>query len=118
MPYPVLSKPSAAPGISLLYITLGALMSIWSAVWYFWYPPARIGMVVLTGLFLTGLAFLVIGLGVGRIGREARHAELPPRDGAISPVVGAPATVPTTPSPPATNGPPLATVVETPRPMG
>src|SRR5205823_8454952 len=30
------------------------------------------------GFFLTGVTLLVIGLALGRIGRAARHAELPP----------------------------------------
>ena len=75
------SPPSSAPGTSLAYITVGAILSIWSAVWYYAFrPETRWGSAVCMGLFLTGVAFLVIGFGVGRIGREARHAELPPAE--------------------------------------
>jgi hypothetical protein len=79
----ILSKPSSAARTSLIYITVGALMDIWSAVWW-WYlrnhqPDAPAGVwYVCGGLFLTGLVLLAIGLMVGHIGRSARHAELPP----------------------------------------
>ena len=33
---PILSKPSSAAPTSLFYITLGALMTVWSAIWYFY----------------------------------------------------------------------------------
>jgi hypothetical protein len=79
----ILSKPSTAARTSLIYITVGALMDIWSAVWW-WYlrnhqPDAPAGVwYICGGLFLTGLVLLAIGLLVGHIGRSARHAELPP----------------------------------------
>ena len=31
---PILSKPSGAAPASLFYITLGALMTVWSGIWY------------------------------------------------------------------------------------
>ena len=31
---PILSKPSGAAPASILYITLGALMTVWSGIWY------------------------------------------------------------------------------------
>jgi hypothetical protein len=34
------------------------------------------------GFLVSGLAFLTIGLGLGRIGRAARQAELPPAEAA------------------------------------
>ncbi len=74
-------KSSSAPGFALFYITIGALMTIWSAVWYMMATPeSRVGQIICLGLFLTGLAFLVIGFGLGRIGRAAREAELDPED--------------------------------------
>jgi hypothetical protein len=82
---PLLSKPSSAARMSLMYITIGALILIWSCVWYVWLymnpPPGSFphsSYFICTGLVLTGLVLLVIGLALGRIGRAARHAELPP----------------------------------------
>jgi hypothetical protein len=85
------SPPSSAPGTSLAYITVGSILAIWSAVWYIAFrPETRWGFAICLGLFLTGVAFLVIGFGVGRIGREARHAELPPADDTARVVATAP----------------------------
>ncbi len=88
---PVLTKPSAAARMSLLYITVGALMIVWTAVTFAYYyqrPPSDDRLwYVLTGLMLTGVTLLVIGLALGRIGRAARHAELPPPE--VTPAVAA-----------------------------
>ena len=39
---PILSKPSSAAPASIFYITIGALLTVWSGIWY-WYlwnhPP-------------------------------------------------------------------------------
>ena len=69
--------------MSLIYITLGALLDVWSGIWY-WYLHSHADEVSQTsyfwcaGFFLTGLTLLIIGLALGQIGRAARHAELPP----------------------------------------
>lgn len=80
---PLMSKPSSAAKTSLAYITLGALLVVWTVIWYFYLrntaadvPPRT--WYINYGLLATGLVLLVIGLAVGRIGRSARHAELPP----------------------------------------
>jgi hypothetical protein len=80
---PILSKPSGAARTAVMYITAGALIDVWSIIYwaylnhhapehgdapYYW----------VYGFFLTGVVLLVIGLALGRIGRAARHAELPP----------------------------------------
>jgi hypothetical protein len=78
-----MSQPSAAAKWSLGYITIGALTLVWTLIWY-WYLHARPEEVQLRtwyfcyGLLGTGAVVLVIGLAVGQIGRQARHAELPP----------------------------------------
>jgi len=78
---PIMSKPSAAPRTALTYITIGALMTVWSGVWYFSRPPhSTFGTTIVSGLFLSGLVLLAIGFAVGQIGRAARDAELPPRE--------------------------------------
>lgn len=82
----ILTKPSSAARTSLIYITVGALMDVWTTV-YFWYlrehPPedgSNARYYWCAGFFITGLVLLVIGLAVGQIGRSARHAELPPEE--------------------------------------
>jgi hypothetical protein len=77
---PLITKPSSAPRTALVYITIGALLTVWSSVWYLFSPPEnRVGQLMDAGLFLSGLVLLVIGFTVGQIGRAARDAELPPK---------------------------------------
>jgi hypothetical protein len=65
--------------MSLTYITIGAILAIWSSVWFFGIQPeTRVSQSVCAGLFLTGIVFLAIGFGIGQIGRAARAVELPP----------------------------------------
>jgi hypothetical protein len=71
----------------LVYITIGALVVIWTAVWYIYLrnnPPENTDeshiprvFYVCAGLGVTGLVLIVIGLAVGRIGSSARQADLP-----------------------------------------
>jgi hypothetical protein len=83
---PLLSNPSFGPRTALVYITVGALLDAWTTVWYFWFARDQEGHISrntwfwLTGLFLTGLIFMLIGFYLGRIGRAARKAELPPKE--------------------------------------
>jgi hypothetical protein len=89
---PLLSQPSSAAKTSLLYITIGALTDIWSGVWYIYLrqnPPENPHLWYFAyGFLLTGLTLVIIGFGIGRIGRSARHAELPPEEvtGAVAQV--------------------------------
>ena len=76
----VMSKPSAAPYVSLTFITVGVVMAIPSAVWYSMFNPEGVARFFSVSLFCLGLAFLAIGLSVGYIGRSARQAELPPSE--------------------------------------
>jgi hypothetical protein len=81
---PLLSKPSFGPRTSIIYITIGSLIDVWTAVWYFTYARNQEGNITrdtwfwLAGLFLTGLTLIVIGVLIGEIGRKARKAEMPP----------------------------------------
>jgi hypothetical protein len=83
---PLLSKPAFGPRTSITYITLGALIDVWTAVWYFIFARDDSGTISrntwfwLAGLFLTGLTLITIGVLIGEIGRKARKAELPPQD--------------------------------------
>lgn len=80
----ILSKPSSAARTSIIYITIGALTDVWSAIWYAYLrsypPPSDATWYWCYGFLLTGLVLLIIGLAIGRIGRSARHAELPPEE--------------------------------------
>jgi hypothetical protein len=86
---PILSKPSSLAHAALAYITIGSLTLIWSAVWYWWLVDTRYEghayRYICFGLLMTGLVLLVIGLVMGRIGRAARKAELPPHE--VTPAV-------------------------------
>ncbi len=80
---PILSKPSGAARTSLIYITAGALIDVWTIIYWVYLSRHPEGHADLSyywvyGFFLTGVVLLVIGLALGRIGRAARHAELPP----------------------------------------
>ena len=81
---PIMSQPSSAAKTSLIYITVGALTDIWSGIWYIYLrqnPPENPHLWYFSyGFLLSGLALVIIGLGIGRIGRSARHAELPPEE--------------------------------------
>jgi hypothetical protein len=89
---PILSKPSSAAPASLFYITSGALLSVWSGIWFVYlrnYPPSQQFIHYLCfGFLATGLVLLCIGLTLGPLARLARHAELPPA-GAVPPVAQA-----------------------------
>ena len=83
---PLLSKPAFGPRTAIIYITIGSLIDVWTAVWYFTYARDNEGNISrntwfwLAGLFLTGLTLIVIGFFLGQIGRAARRAELPPKE--------------------------------------
>jgi hypothetical protein len=78
----ILSKPSFAVHMSIIYITAGALIDVWSGIWC-WYltrhtPDSDFPWYFCWGLILTGLVLMGIGFTLGHIGRAARDAELPP----------------------------------------
>jgi len=82
----ILSNPSGAFPTSLIYITVGTLIDVWTIVSLVFYPPASdFGHFLLIGFLITGLALLTIGLLLGPIGRFARRAELPPAE--VTPAV-------------------------------
>ena len=79
---PLSTQPSPATRTALTYITIGSLLVVWSGLWfwYLWHNPADASLpyYLCTGLMLTGITLVVIGLGLGQIGWSARHADLPP----------------------------------------
>lgn len=77
-----LHEPSQGAKYSLYYITAGALVIIWSAIWYYYLmnsnaPSGDTRYYVCTGLLLSGCAVLLIGVLVGRIGKEGKNADVP-----------------------------------------
>ncbi len=79
---PVLSHPAFGPRTALGYVTVGALMCVWTGVWYWTreYELSRSAWFWVAGFFLTGLTLVFLGLILGPLGRAARRAELPPTD--------------------------------------
>jgi hypothetical protein len=74
---PILNKLSGAFPTALIYITVGTLIDIWTIVsLVFNGPQTQAGLFWVVGFLMTGLALLVIGLLLGRIGRADRTAEL------------------------------------------
>ncbi len=78
---PILSHPAFGPRTALGYVTGGALLCVWTLVWYFTreYDLTRNQWFWLSGLFLTGTTFIFLGLVLGPLGRAARQSELPPQ---------------------------------------
>jgi hypothetical protein len=79
----LLSNPAFGPRVALIYVTAGALIDVWTAVYYFAFARGRLEensntWFWVVGLFCTGLTLIVLGLLLGPLGRAARKAELPP----------------------------------------
>jgi len=75
------TKTSGAARTAVIYITIGAILGVWTVIWYIW--MVRHGTASdapyfwCYGFFFTGVILIVIGLALGKIGRVARHAEAP-----------------------------------------
>lgn len=78
----MLSKPAFGPKVALVYVTIGALIDVWTVVYYFAFargePLSNTTWFFLLGLFFTGIVLIILGLILGPLGRAARQAELPP----------------------------------------
>ena len=90
-------KQATSATTSIFYITIGALMDVWTTVYYF-YCRGRIvsdeTYFWIYGAFATGLVLMLIGAAVGRIGRSAMSAEVsspPPK--LVAPTAVAPTAV-------------------------
>lgn len=100
---PIMSKPGFSPKLSIGFITVGALLDVWTLVWWFTIgkhmelTPGQ--NFLFYGLLLTGATFLVIGLFLGQIGRAARKAELPPTDATTRAEAAVQATAAANPNP-------------------
>jgi hypothetical protein len=76
-------KPSGSARTAIAYVTAGALIVVWTVIYWFYLRHHPEGLedaayYWVYGFFFTGLVLLTIGLALGRIGRSARHADLPP----------------------------------------
>ena len=81
----MLSKPSFGPRTSLIYVTVGSLTIVWTAVYYFFFimgehEKHKTALFWIVGLMLTGITLIAVGLLLGEIGRAARKAEMPPEE--------------------------------------
>ncbi len=77
---PIQNKPSSGGSTALVYITLGALLSVWSGIWFLYQQNSGTSSngvkFVCLGLLLTGIALLVIGGLVGRMAHKVHSAEI------------------------------------------
>ncbi len=90
------SSQTQSARMAIVYITAGALIDVWTALYYFLImrpehaknPDASgdSSLFWVAGFFFSGLALLVIGILVGRIGRAAGEAEVAPSAAATMPV--------------------------------
>jgi hypothetical protein len=116
---PLSTQPSPATRTALTYITIGSLMVVWSGLWfwYLWHNPAEASLpyYLCTGLMLSGITLVIIGLGLGQIGWSARHADLPP-EGIVPPGTVKPATPPAAAPGAQTSLPPI--IIATPPGVG
>jgi hypothetical protein len=76
----MLSHPAFGPRTALAYVTGGTLMCVWTLVWYYTREDelTRSQWFWISGIFLSGVTFVFLGLVLGPLGRAARQAELPP----------------------------------------
>jgi hypothetical protein len=77
------NKTAASARMAVAYITGGALLVVWTVIWCVYLTrrpePASNGPYYwCAGFFFSGLTLMIIGLAVGQIGRQARHADVPP----------------------------------------
>ena len=114
------SKQASSATMAIVYITVGALLDVWTVVYYIWSSSNRAdgtsggnSFLICAGFFTTGLVLIGIGLLVGKIGRSARQAETaatPMMPGVAAGVVGQPMVAGTVPGAVAAGGVPAQAV--------
>jgi hypothetical protein len=101
------SKQATAAKTSLIYLTIGALTIVWTAIWY-WYlknnGAAQNTYLWVYGFMATGVVLLIIGAAVGQIGRSAMPAETASTAEVVPGAAGAVASSAPSASPPAGTG--------------
>jgi hypothetical protein len=93
---PLFTKPSGAARTAITYITVGALIDVWTVIYWIYlsrHPEGHADAAYywVYGFFFSGVVLLVIGLALGRIGKAARHADTLP-EGSVD-AAAAPANV-------------------------
>jgi hypothetical protein len=72
-------RPSFGAPVAIAYITGGALLGVWSGVWWYYLrhnpPETDAPYYFCTGFVLSALVLIIIGLTLGPIGRYAQQAE-------------------------------------------
>lgn len=85
--------PSGSATLAIGYITTGVLTVVWTTVWLIYLmsnsSESHGSYYICFGLMTSGVALMVIGILMGRIGQEAKNAD------AIAPVAGTQEVVPT-----------------------
>jgi hypothetical protein len=79
---PILTSPAFGPRTALIYVTTGAILDVWTVVWYLTrdHSLTRTEWFWVAGFFLTGLTLIVLGCLLGPLGQAARRSELPPSE--------------------------------------
>ena len=73
------TKQANSATTAVCFITVGALMAVWSSVYYVYltrHEASDFHYLWTYGFFFSGLVLIVIGIGLGRIGRTVRDAEV------------------------------------------
>jgi hypothetical protein len=107
---PVVSKTSSAARLAVIYITVGALTVVWSAIYYLFlhnHPDGAsdVKFYWCYGFLLSGLTVLLIGLLLGPIGHSVKPAEV------AAPGVTAPDSDAGDSAPPQPAAPPPAQII-------
>jgi hypothetical protein len=73
------TKQANSATTAVTFITIGSLISVWSTVYYFYiirHEASDLAYLWCSGFFFSGLVLIGIGIGLGRIARVVRHAEV------------------------------------------
>src|SRR5688572_4453764 len=93
------TKQAASAKTSLVYLTVGALTIVWTIIWYIYLnnngaqPNTYLWA---HGFLATGIVLVIIGLGVGQIGKSAMAAETAPAPAVAATTAGGTAAAPGT----------------------
>jgi len=111
-------KQAQSATMALVYITIGILAMIWTAIVYIYlsrHEGTEVQFLTCYGFFFSGFALMTIGFGVGKIGRSAREAEVAPSIGGptVAPMVSPTPSAPVLP----TNAATQANATQPPKPQ-
>jgi hypothetical protein len=85
------TKQATSAKTSLTYLTVGALTIVWTVIWYIYLRnngASQNAYLWVYGFMATGVVLLIIGAGVGTIGRASMPAETAPTAG-VTGIAGA-----------------------------